>query len=125
MENRLEALIDDYLAHCLSEERRRNTVQNAYGCPLRHVFLPCASCAREGIEQPSQVTRRTMERYHGELFDEWWCPRPALAFDSALLRTGWSTRCSSGRETRSKVSRMKCQMARSDCPNSAGQSRTS
>ena len=29
-QNRLETLIDDYLAHCLSEGRRRNTVENAY-----------------------------------------------------------------------------------------------
>jgi hypothetical protein len=53
--NRLEALIDDYLAHCFSEGRGRNTAENAYGYPLRHVFLPW--CAREGIDQPSQLTR--------------------------------------------------------------------
>ena len=64
-ENRLEVLIDDYLAHCLSEGRRRNTVENAYGYPLRHVFLPW--CTRSGIDQPSHLTRRAMERYQGEL----------------------------------------------------------
>src|SRR5215469_6145628 len=63
--NRLEALIDDYLAHCLSEGRKRNTVENACGYPLRHVFLPW--CAREGIEEPTQLTRRAMERYQGQL----------------------------------------------------------
>jgi integrase/recombinase XerD len=64
-ENQLEVLIGDYLAHCLSEGRKRNTVENAYGYPLRHVFLPW--CAREGIEEPAQLTRRAMERYQGQL----------------------------------------------------------
>lgn len=57
-------LIGDYLAHCLSEGRRRNTVENAYG----YRFATCSyRGARGRIDQPSQLTRRTMERYQGEL----------------------------------------------------------
>jgi integrase/recombinase XerD len=61
----LEDLIDDYLAHCLSEGRKRNTVENAYGYPLRHVFLPW--CERNGIAEPKELKRRTIERYQGYL----------------------------------------------------------
>src|SRR5215472_2300426 len=32
-----------------------------HGYPLRHVFLPW--CAREGIDEPAQLTRRAMERF--------------------------------------------------------------
>jgi integrase len=64
-QNPLEILVDDYLAHCLSEGRKRNTVENAYGYPLRHVFL--AWCGREGVTQPAELTRRTVERYQAEL----------------------------------------------------------
>jgi len=66
--NALEELIDDYLAHCLSEGRKRNTVENAYGYPLRHVFLPW--CEREGITVPADLKRRTLERYQGELLSK-------------------------------------------------------
>ena len=63
----LEELIEDYLAHCLSEGRKRNTVENAYGYPLRHVFLPW--CERTGITEPSQTNRRAIERYQGQLLE--------------------------------------------------------
>ncbi|HEY4025905.1 MAG TPA: hypothetical protein VGO86_05695, partial [Candidatus Dormibacteraeota bacterium] len=66
--NALEELIDDYLAHCLSEGRKRNTVENAYGYPLRHVFLPW--CERSGVTKPAELTRRAMERYQGELLSK-------------------------------------------------------
>lgn len=62
--NRLEVLIGDYLAHRLSEGRRHNTVENAYG----YRFATCSyRGARGRIDQPSQLTRRTMECYQGEL----------------------------------------------------------
>jgi site-specific recombinase XerD len=63
--SRLEALTEDYLAHCLSEGRKRNTVENAYGYPLRRVFLPW--CDREGIQEPAQLNRRTIEHYQGQV----------------------------------------------------------
>src|SRR2546427_3761946 len=66
--NQLEQLIEDYLAHCLSGGRKRNTVENAYGYPLRHVFLPW--CQRAGVTEPSQLSRRTIERYQGQLLEE-------------------------------------------------------
>jgi site-specific recombinase XerD len=66
--SQLEGLIEDYLAHCLSEGRKRNTVENAYGYPLRHVFLPW--CQRAGVTDPSQLSRRTVERYQGQLLEE-------------------------------------------------------
>ncbi len=66
--NQLEELIEDYLAHCRSEGRKRNTVENAYGYPLRHVFLPW--CARTSVNEPSQLNRRTIERYQGQLLEE-------------------------------------------------------
>jgi integrase len=65
--NPLAELIEDYLAHCLSEGRKRNTVENAYGYPLRHVFLPW--CDRTGVREPSQLNRRTIERYQGQLLE--------------------------------------------------------
>src|ERR1700730_14448271 len=66
--NQLEELIEDYLAHCLSEGRKRNTVENAYGYPLRHVFLPW--CQRAEVMKPSQLRRRAIERYQGQLLEE-------------------------------------------------------
>src|SRR6266700_5672158 len=66
--NALEELIDDYLAPCLSEGRQRDTVENAAGYPLRHVFLPW--CEREGITVPADLKRRTLERYQGELLSK-------------------------------------------------------
>jgi site-specific recombinase XerD len=64
----VDDLVEDYLAHCLSEGRKRNTVENAYGYPLRHVFLPW--CQRIGITEPSHMNRRTIERYQGHLLEE-------------------------------------------------------
>lgn len=61
-------LVDDYLAHCLSEGRKRNTVENAYGYPLRHVFLPW--CERNGLTEPSGLRKSTVERYQGELLSQ-------------------------------------------------------
>jgi site-specific recombinase XerD len=61
-------LVDDYLAHCLSEGRKRNTVENAYGYPLRHVFIPW--CERQGVIGPSELTKSTVERYQGELLSK-------------------------------------------------------
>ena len=86
----LEDLVEDYLAHCLSEGRKRNTVENAYGYLFRQVFLPW--CEEAAITQPSELTRRVVERYQGKLLTEGvpaarWLRRPSTP------TCGWSTRC--------------------------------
>lgn len=63
--NALELLVDDYLAHCLSVGRKRNTVEGAYGYPLRQVFLPW--CAEHAVSEVAELTTRTIERYQADL----------------------------------------------------------
>jgi len=53
--------IEDYLVACRSRGVKPSTIRNAYGWPLRAVFLPW--CREQGVETPVQLDRRTIERY--------------------------------------------------------------
>lgn len=59
--------VEDYLAACRSRGVKPSTIRDAYGFPLRSIFLPW--CEREGITHPSGVEQRTLERFAGELRD--------------------------------------------------------
>ena len=63
----LDRLIDDYLASCRARGLSSKTVKFVYAYTLRSVFTPF--CQREGITEPSQVTRRVMDRFTTELLD--------------------------------------------------------
>jgi integrase/recombinase XerD len=65
--NRLERLIDEYLAACRARGLAIRTVREAYRYPLYEVFLPF--CAKEGIEEPGQVTSRVLDRLTTRLLD--------------------------------------------------------
>jgi hypothetical protein len=65
--NRLERLIDEYLAACRARGLAIRTVREAYRYPLYEVFLPF--CAEEGIEEPGQVTSRVLDRLTTRLLD--------------------------------------------------------
>ena len=65
--NRLERLVDEYLAACRARGLAIRTVREAYGYPLHEVFLPF--CAEEGIEEPGQVTTRVLDRLTTRLLD--------------------------------------------------------
>ena len=70
----LDRLIDDYLAHCRARGLSSKTVKFVYAYVLRNVFTPF--CQREGITEPSQVTRRAMDRFTTELLDGSGRPKP-------------------------------------------------
>src|SRR5207245_1013403 len=63
----IERLMEDYLAHCRAAGLSPKTIRHAYGYPLRAVFLPW--CAEQGIEQPSQLTTRLLDRFVGDLLE--------------------------------------------------------
>ena len=63
----LAVLVDDYLADCRARGLSPKTVKDAYGYPLRGVFLPF--CAREGIVEVEQLSGRVMNRYSTELLE--------------------------------------------------------
>jgi integrase/recombinase XerD len=58
-------LVEDYLTNCRARGLSYKTIDDAYGRPLKHVFLPF--CAREGITEPAQVTSRILDRLGAEL----------------------------------------------------------
>jgi len=60
-------LVEDYLAACRSRGVKPSTIRDAYGYPLRSVFL--LWCEREGLTEPAGVDQRTLERFAGELRD--------------------------------------------------------
>jgi integrase/recombinase XerD len=64
----LTVLVDDYLADCRARGLSPKTVKDAYGYPLRGVFLPF--CAREGIAEVQQISSRVMNRYSTELLEQ-------------------------------------------------------
>ena len=57
--------VEDYLTACRSRGVRLSTIRDAYGYPLRSVFLPWAE--REGITTPAQVDQRRLESFATEL----------------------------------------------------------
>lgn len=63
----LTRLVDEYLAACRARGLAIRTVREAYGYPLREVFLPF--CAEEGIASADQVTARALDRLTTHLLD--------------------------------------------------------
>lgn len=57
--------IEDYLTACRARGVKPSTIRDAYGFPLRSVFLPW--CESQGISRPSQVDQRTLEVFAAEL----------------------------------------------------------
>lgn len=57
--------VEDYLTSCRARGLSPKTVDQAYGWPLRKVFLPWAE--REGLAEPADVTPRALERLAAEL----------------------------------------------------------
>lgn len=64
----LEQLVEDYLASCRARGLAPRTVSEAYGYPLRRVFLPF--CAERGITAPNQITRRVLDALSSRLLEE-------------------------------------------------------
>ena len=52
--------VEDYLTSCRARGLSPKTLENSYGYPLRHVFLPWA--AREGLAAPSDISGRALEK---------------------------------------------------------------
>ena len=65
---KLSRLVEEYLTSCRARGLSPRTVKEAYGYPLREVFLPF--CAEEGISDPSEVNRRLLDRLTTRLLDE-------------------------------------------------------
>jgi integrase/recombinase XerD len=63
----LAQLVDDYLVSCQARGLSPKTVKDAYGYPLRDVFLPF--CKRAGISAVDQLSDRVMDRYSRELLE--------------------------------------------------------
>lgn len=64
----LEQLVEDYLASCRARGLAPRTITEAYGYPLRRVFLPF--CAERGVTAPDQVTRRLLDVLSSRLLEE-------------------------------------------------------
>jgi integrase len=63
----LARLVEDYLASCRARGLSPKTVKDAYGYPLRQVFLPF--CEREGITTVDEVSNKVMDRYSSGLLE--------------------------------------------------------
>lgn len=63
----LANLVEDYLAAARARGLSRSTLENSYGYPLRHVFIPW--CDGEGIRQLSEVSPRSLDRLSAQLLD--------------------------------------------------------
>lgn len=61
----LSDLVQDYLDDRTAAGLSRKTIHDAYGYPLRSVFLPF--CEREGVRTVPDVTQRVMNRFTTEL----------------------------------------------------------
>src|SRR5438067_1008509 len=57
--------VEDYLVACRSRGVKPSTIRDAYGFPLRSVFLPW--CEAAGITSPTEVDPRTLDRFAAEL----------------------------------------------------------
>lgn len=57
--------IEDYLTACRSRGVKPSTIRDAYGFPLRSVFVPW--CRDQGIRSPAEIDKRTLERYAAEI----------------------------------------------------------
>lgn len=66
--SKLERLVEEYLASCRARGLSLRTVKEAYGYPLREVFLPF--CREQGIAEPDQVERRLLDRLTTQLLDQ-------------------------------------------------------
>jgi len=64
----LARCVEDYLTSCRARGLSPKTLENGYGYPLRHGFLPWA--AREGPAAPSDMSGRALEKLAAELLGE-------------------------------------------------------
>ena len=64
----LARCVEDYLTSCRARGLSPKTLENSYGYPLRHVFLPWA--AREGLAAPYDISGRALEKLAAELLEE-------------------------------------------------------
>jgi site-specific recombinase XerD len=64
----MERLVEDYLDYHRGMGHSIRTTRDAYGYPLRTLFVPW--CAAEGIERPSQLTDKHLNRLSGTLLEE-------------------------------------------------------
>jgi site-specific recombinase XerD len=64
----LEALVDDYLAHCRARGLSPSTVNQAYRYPLKGILLPF--CSERGITEVGQLDRRALDQLTAQLLDE-------------------------------------------------------
>ena len=61
-------LIEEYLAHCRARGLAPRTVREAYGFPLRRIFLP--HCQAAGIATVAALDRAALDRWTTRLLDE-------------------------------------------------------
>jgi len=61
-------LIEEYLAHCRARGLAPRTVREAYGFPLRRIFLPY--CRETGVETLSALDRACLDRWTTGLLDQ-------------------------------------------------------
>jgi len=64
----LARLVEDYLTSCRARGLSPKTINHAYAYPLRFVFLPW--CARQGIDEAQQLTKRALDRFNAELLEQ-------------------------------------------------------
>ena len=64
----LRLLVDDYLMACRARGVARSTVENSYGYPLIHVFVPW--CKDRGLTDPGQLTQRHLNAFAARLLEE-------------------------------------------------------
>jgi integrase len=63
----MQRLVEDFLDYHRGMGHSIRTTRDAYGYPLRTLLLPF--CAAEGVEQPSQLTDRHLNRLSGTLLE--------------------------------------------------------
>lgn len=63
----LQALANEYLAHCRAKGLSPKTIKDNYGYALKGVFLPW--CERKGIHEPGQINSRVLDRFTADLLE--------------------------------------------------------
>jgi hypothetical protein len=60
--------VGDFLTAGRARGLSPKTIKDAYGYPLRSVFVPF--CERRGVDQVSQIDRRLLDRLSTELLEQ-------------------------------------------------------
>ena len=63
----LANLVKGYVAAARARGLSRSTLENSYGPPLRHIFIPW--CDGKGVQQRSGVSPRSLDRLSNQLLD--------------------------------------------------------